>query len=325
MNIMKGALVPYPGKKSPITQWRKLRILSTVFYTDDSAMTRAICKALTTQKKYDNRSMAKAFEEEFFRDPSRGYGQAVGSVFRRLRDENPEDVTLPARSQFDGQGSYGNGAAMRISPLALFSENSLELQEIARQNALITHAHTSGVNGAIIQAMAVYKALHLEPPNLEPNSFIDELAEVAEKLEGASIDENSSYGDIPSKPAGTFSYGMKITKMKDLLNKGDTLETEAVVETFGNGIKAQEAVPAAIFSFLHKGKKSFDESVNYAMSLGGDTDTIASMTGAISGAYWGVDRIPPLWQNKCEAVDEAIEFANKIYKLYQQRADTDSR
>lgn len=135
----------------------------------------------------------------------------------------------------------------------------------------------------------------------------------------------SSYGDIPSKPAGTFSYGMKITKMKDLLNKGDTLETEAVVETFGNGIKAQEAVPAAIFSFLHKGKKSFDESVNYAMSLGGDTDTIASMTGAISGAYWGVDRIPPLWQNKCEAVDEAIEFANKIYKLYQQRADTDSR
>lgn len=64
------------------------------------------------------------------------------------------------------------------------------LIQIARQNALITHAHTSGVNGAIIQAMAVYKALHLEPPNLEPNSFIDELAEVAEKLEGASIDEN---------------------------------------------------------------------------------------------------------------------------------------
>ena len=135
----------------------------------------------------------------------------------------------------------------------------------------------------------------------------------------------SGYSGIPSTPAETFSYFMKITTMKELLNKGDTLETETVVETFGNGIKAQEAVPAAIFSFLHKGKTSFDESVNYAISLGGDTDTIASMTGAISGAYWGVDRIPALWQNKCEAVDEAIEFANKIYKLYQQRTDTDSQ
>lgn len=99
-------------------------------YTDDSAMTRAICKSLTEQKKYDNPSMAQEFVEEFFRDPHRGYGAAVGTVFERLRDENPDDVTLPARSQFDGQGSYGNGAAMRISPVALFSQNSAEVQKV---------------------------------------------------------------------------------------------------------------------------------------------------------------------------------------------------
>lgn len=112
--------------------------------------------------------------------------------------------------------------------------------------------------------------------------------------------------------------------MKELLGKDDTLETETVVETFGNGIKAQEAVPAAIFCFLHKGRVSFDEAINYAISLGGDTDTIASMAGAISGAYWGVDNIPTLWQNKCEAVDEAIEFANKLYQLHLQRIETDN-
>ena len=99
-------------------------------YTDDSAMTRAICKSLTMQKKYDNCSMAYEFVGEFFRDRHRGYGAAVGTVFERLRDENPEDVTLPARSQFDGQGSYGNGAAMRISPVALFSQNSAEVQKV---------------------------------------------------------------------------------------------------------------------------------------------------------------------------------------------------
>ena len=99
-------------------------------YTDDSAMTRAICKSLIAQNKYDNRSMAHEFVEEFFRDPYRGYGQAVGTVFERLRGDNPEDVTLPASRQFDGQGSYGNGAAMRISPLALFSRNSTEVQQV---------------------------------------------------------------------------------------------------------------------------------------------------------------------------------------------------
>ena len=99
-------------------------------YTDDSAMTRAICRSLTEQNTYDNRSMAHEIVKEFFKDRHRGYGQAVGTVFQRLRDEDPEDVTLPARHQFDGQGSYGNGAAMRISPLALFSQNSTEVQEV---------------------------------------------------------------------------------------------------------------------------------------------------------------------------------------------------
>ena len=112
--------------------------------------------------------------------------------------------------------------------------------------------------------------------------------------------------------------------MKELLSKGDALEPKTVVETFGNGIRAEEAVPAAIFSFLHKGKVSFDESINYAISLGGDTDTIASMAGAISGAYWGVNEVPELWKSKCEGVEEAIEFANKIYELHEQRKETDS-
>lgn len=118
------------GEVTDYTMTRIKDNKESIPYTDDSAMTRAICKSLTEQQKYDNRNMAKAFVEEFFRDPDRGYGSAVGRVFERLRDEDPEDVTSPARSQFDGQGSYGNGAAMRISPLALFSRTSKELQEV---------------------------------------------------------------------------------------------------------------------------------------------------------------------------------------------------
>ena len=64
--------------------------------------------------------------------------------------------------------------------------------QFASKNALITHAHKSGVNGAILQAVAVFKALHLEPPNLEPHSFIDELVEVAEKLEQTTSDKSKN-------------------------------------------------------------------------------------------------------------------------------------
>ena len=120
-----GEVVDYTGNRIK-TNTEQLR------YTDDSAMTRAVCRSLIQKQGYDNRAMAKEFVEEYFRDSERGYGAAVGTVFQRLKDEQPEDVTQPARLQFEGQGSYGNGAAMRISPLALFGLNSSEVQEVRK-------------------------------------------------------------------------------------------------------------------------------------------------------------------------------------------------
>ena len=99
-------------------------------YTDDTAMTRAICRSLIEKKAYDNHDMARNFVEEYFNDPNRGYGAAVTTVFRKLKEENPVDETLPARDQFDGMGSYGNGASMRISPLALYSKDYDELVKV---------------------------------------------------------------------------------------------------------------------------------------------------------------------------------------------------
>ena len=60
---------------------------------------------------------------------------------------------------------------------------------------MITHAHINGVNGAILQALAIFKALPLEPPNLHTDKFIDEMIEVANELEiekEASIEEKEN-------------------------------------------------------------------------------------------------------------------------------------
>ena len=61
-----------------------------------------------------------SFTKEFFDDPHRGYGASIGTCFSKLKNNNFEDVYQPAKEQFKGQGSCGNGGAMRISPGALF-------------------------------------------------------------------------------------------------------------------------------------------------------------------------------------------------------------
>ena len=77
-----------------------------------------------------------------------------------------------------------------------------------------------------------------------------------------------------------------------------------------------EAVPCAIYAFLsHSKEKSFQELIPYAISLGGDTDTIASMAGAIGGGYWGYDAIPQEWLEACEEVSRCQALADSLYDL----------
>ena len=90
------------------------------FYTDDTAMARQLADSLAEQKCLNERDLAKRFTEEFFSEPNRGYGGGVIDVFRKLRKQDKFALPLqPAREQFNGTGSYGNGAAMRVHPVAL--------------------------------------------------------------------------------------------------------------------------------------------------------------------------------------------------------------
>ena len=74
-------------------------------------------------------------------------------------------------------------------------------------------------------------------------------------------------------------------------------------------------MPCAIFAFLKCSGDSFQELIPYSISLGGDTDTIASMAGAIGGAYWGMEKIPKEWIDCCEASSEAQSLADRIYDI----------
>lgn len=76
------------------------------------------------------------FSEEYFREPNRGYGGTVINVFSQLRDEDYKDPHGPAKLSFEGHGSGGNGAAMRIAPLALYGYKMDTEQIIVGKNSL---------------------------------------------------------------------------------------------------------------------------------------------------------------------------------------------
>lgn len=95
----------------------------------------------------------------------------------------------------------------------------------------------------------------------------------------------------------------------------------------GNGIAAFESVPTAIYCFLRCMEpdpeipstfNSLQRTLIYSISLGGDTDTIATMAGAIAGAYYGVEQVPKSWQQSCEGYEETDVLAQSLHRVFQE-------
>lgn len=295
-----------PYFKSPVKQ-----------YTDDAAMTKCIAESLIAQEKFDALDIAKRFVKEYFSDPRRGYGAQVVDIFHKLRAQKFGDPFGPAREQFDGLGSYGNGGAMRVAPLALFCHSDYnELINLVQQSAKLTHTHKEGYNGTILQAIAVYQSLQLDPKGmLDTQNFssqlIEKMSQIEEDCEGLGLDDDP------------YPYQTQLKKMQILLDKKEHADDEEVEKILGNSVAALYSVPTAIFCFLRactpipkiETENPFRRTIQYAISLGGDTDTIANMAGSIAGAYYGYSIISENIQKHCEATEQFIEYADKLHEI----------
>lgn len=123
-------------------------------FTDDSAMTYSLAKSLVEAKELDIIDVARRFVKSYYQEPNRGYGPSVVTVFEKLRGSKFADVLAPAKQQFNGQGSWGNGGAMRITPIALFCyQNYDKLLDTVRKETELTHTHKVGIDGAILQVI----------------------------------------------------------------------------------------------------------------------------------------------------------------------------
>ncbi len=195
------------------------------FFTDDTVLTAATAQALMTDGDY-----TRAYQDFARRYPGRGYG---GNFSRWIWAENPKPYN-----------SWGNGSAMRVSPVGFAFNSVEEVLAEAEHSAAVTHNHPEGIKGAQATALAILLAR-----------------------------QGASQVDIRKEIAGRFDYDLDRTL--DQIRPGYTFD-----------VSCQGSVPEAIIAFLES--SDYENAIRLAISIGGDSDTIACITGGIAEAYYGV-------------------------------------
>lgn len=252
----------------------------SLVYSDDAAMSIWLAESLLACDGFDGDDMAHRFADGYYREPYRGYGANIVDAFTRVAEGM--DWREAAAMQFEGSGSYGNGGAMRVAPVALWAYPDLgETVRLARETARVTHTHPLGVEGAVIQAAAAQHALG---EGFDPQQLLDTLQGLVETVE----------------------FQEKLEILPEALQRDDD---EYARLQLGNWVSAHNSVVTALYCFIQA--ESFEDAVVRAIRLGGDTDTIAAMAGALTGARHGLTSIPEIW-NAVEGEGRLIELADSF-------------
>jgi poly(ADP-ribose) glycohydrolase ARH3 len=256
-------------------------------YTDDTAMAIGLASSLLRKGHVEAWDLGETFRRNFEKEPWRGYATGPPTIFSLVRSKEITYVDA-ALMLFGGEGSFGNGAAMRIVPLGLFFRNSQQIYELASGSAEVTHAHPIGKDGAAIQALAVAQAVKLDSPEeFSPEQFVRYLIEFTR----------------------TSEMRKKLELVKRLLC--ENVVPSIAAKQLGRSVAVHESLPFAIYSFL-RFPSSFEDCLYCAIMHGGDRDTLGAMAGALSGAYLGFEAIPLSWRTKLENREKIEKLALEL-------------
>jgi poly(ADP-ribose) glycohydrolase ARH3 len=278
----------FPEKSSLIN---KLDLNKMLRYTDDTAMAIGLAESIIEMGGIKEQHVGDTFKKNFIQEPWRGYASGPPTVFS-LVEEGGITYYEAARSLFGGQGSLGNGAAMRIAPVGLFYHESSELNLHSNISAQVTHAHPVGMDGAFMQSLAVAQATKLDPEaDFKAELFIENLV----------------------KNAKTQQIQKKMKLIGELIDQ--KISEYAAARQLGQTVAVDESMPFAVYAFLRY-PQSFEDCLFCAVLNRGDRDTIGAMACAISGAYLGIEAIPDSWIKKLENSSKIKELATKLLEAH---------
>jgi ADP-ribosylglycohydrolase len=267
--FMPETLPALEGRRLPPTPW---------WWTDDTEMACSVFAILDRHGRIDQDALAASFAEHH--DFDRGYGPGVNRMLRLIRQEGGDWREL-ARGSWDGRGSWGNGAAMRVAPLgAYFADDLDRVVEQATASAEVTHTHPEGVAGAVAVALAA--ALVAADAELHGARLLDAVAD--------------------RTPPGLVRDG--ISSAVSLLALADARSAAAAL---GNGreISAQDTVPFCLW-VAAKHPDDYAAAFWATASAGGDIDTTCAIVGGIVAARTGLAGIPAEWVERCEPLPDWV-------------------
>ena len=165
-------------------------------------------------------------------------------------------------------GSYGNGSAMRVSPVAWYAGSLGEAIDFAKASAEVTHDHPEGIKGAVVTAGATYLA-----------------------RTGAAMEEIRAFVE------NYYKLGFTLDEIRPTYSFNET---------------CQDTVPQAMQAFFES--ESFEDAIRNAISIGGDSDTLAAITGAVAEAYYTMSE-----RESRDATDRLDPELRKILKEFKRR------
>ncbi|MGM9802735.1 MAG: ADP-ribosylglycohydrolase family protein [Muribaculaceae bacterium] len=199
-------------------------------FTDDTVMTLAVAEWLMTDPRHTPKTLVACMQRLGRKYPNAGYGKMFSQW---LMSDNPQPYY-----------SFGNGSAMRVSPVGLYADSLEEALELARITASVTHNHPEGIKGAQAIAGCVF------------------------------LKKNANWGaEEEIRHFITEKIGYKLD-----------FNLDDIRDAYGFDVTCQGSVPIAIKAYLERSGYSAEKALRLAISMGGDSDTIGAMTASIASA-----------------------------------------
>ncbi|SES35840.1 ADP-ribosylglycohydrolase family protein [Streptomyces qinglanensis] len=272
-------------------------------WTDDTEMAASVVAVLAAHGRTDQDALAASFARRH--DFDRGYGPAVNRMLRLIRQENGDWRELAA-SLFDGQGSWGNGGAMRVAPLgAWFSDDPERAADEAVRSAEVTHRHPEAVAGtrAVAAAAALVAGAELGLPAAPGGARGTDFgaAPTAAPVSGEPAPTPLTAERLLARvqelvPRSAVQAGLR--RAVDLLDYAD-VGTVAAVLGCGRRTSTQDTVPFALWAAA-RNLGDFRAALWATASAGGDVDTTCAIVGGIVAAA-GPGAAPPReWHERTE-------------------------
>ena len=264
---------PYEGGVLERLVWR---LIGTTLkgkrrFTDDTQMSLDVAESYLECGQVDQSHLANVFAQHY--RWSRGYGPGAAKMLKKIRRgaawQSVNCSVFP-------QGSFGNGAAMRAPIVAMCCYGQADtLSDSITHVSEITHAHPLAIEGALLVATVTTAALE----SVNPDKWLDRLQVVSQ---------------LPQ-------YQAKLKIAQQWLVAGERVSPKIVVAQLGNGIAASESCVTAIYLAVRFLNEPYLTLLDFIKRCGGDTDTIAAMSGAVWGACHGLDALRTLRLDEIES------------------------